>query len=122
MTTRTALLIMAAVGGLALGPLTPSLAEEAEVSLFKVVTIKDDVVVGMTKTELEGMGPGAPVDVFADELQRRGQLPVWQYASARGDEGELVMSPLQRIVVVFAGTARIEPYKSALKVVAPSEQ
>jgi hypothetical protein len=65
------------------------------------------------------MGPGAPVDVFGAELHRRGQVPVWQYASTRTSVGDLVMSPVQRIVVLYPGTARIEPYRSALKTLPP---
>jgi hypothetical protein len=95
-------------------------AQSAEVSLFKVVGAKDDVIVGLTGEELAKFGPGAPLDVFATELQRRGQMPVWQYASTRGAQGELVMSPVQRIVILYPGTARIEPYKPSLKVVPPA--
>jgi hypothetical protein len=95
-------------------------AQDAEVSLFKLVSAKDDMIVGLTRDELAKFGPGAPLDIFAAELQRRGQLAVWQYASTRGTQGELVMSPLQRIVVLYPGTARIEPYTSNLKVMPPA--
>lgn len=89
-------------------------------SLFKVVSAKDDMVVGLTQDELAKFGPGVPLEVFAAELQRRGQMAVWQYASTRGAQGDLVMSPVQRIIVIYPGTARIEPYRSALKVIPPA--
>ena len=95
-------------------------AQAADVSLFKIVSAKDDMIVGLTRDELAKFGPGVPLEVFATELQRRGQMPVWQYASTRGAQGELVMSPLQRIIVLYPGTARIEPYTSNLKVVPPA--
>lgn len=95
-------------------------AQDADVSLFKVVSAKDDMVVGLTQDELAKFGPGVPLEVFAAELQRRGQMAVWQYASTRGAQGDLVMSPVQRIIVIYPGTARIEPYRSALKVVPPT--
>lgn len=95
-------------------------AQDAEVSLFKVVSAKDDLIVGLTADELGKFGPGNPLEIFAAELQRRGQMAVWQYASTRGPQGDLVMSPVQRIVVIYPGTARIEPYRSALKVMPPA--
>lgn len=95
-------------------------AQDAEVSLFKVVSAKDDMVVGLTQDELAKFGPGVPLEVFAAELQRRGQMAVWQYASTRGAQSDLVMSPVQRIIVIYPGTARIEPYRSALKVIPPA--
>lgn len=95
-------------------------AQDREVSLFKIVSAKDDMIVGLTRDELAKFGPGAPLEVFASELQRRGQMAVWQYASTRGPQGELVMSPLQRIIVLYPGTARIEPYTSNLKVMLPA--
>jgi len=97
-----------------------ALAQDAEVSLFKVVSAKDDMIVGLTRDELAKFGPGVPLEVFAAELQRRGQMAVWQYASTRGAQGDLVMSPVQRIVVIYPATARIEPYRSALKVMPPA--
>lgn len=96
-------------------------AQDAEVSLFKIVSAKDDMVVGLTQDELAKFGPGVPLEVFAAELQRRGQMAVWQYASTRAAQGgDLVMSPVQRIIVMYPGTARIEPYRSALKVIPPA--
>lgn len=111
------------IGGafaLAFAPIGGASAQDAEVSLFKIVSAKDDMIVGLTRDELAKYGPGAPLDVFATELQRRGQMAVWQYASSRGAQGELVMSPLHRIVILYPGTARIEPYTSNLKVMPPA--
>jgi hypothetical protein len=114
-------LLIGATLALAFAPFSDrASAQDSEVSLFKLVSAKDDMIVGLTRDELAKYGPGAPLDVFAAELQRRGQLAVWQYASTRGAQGELVMSPLQRIVVLYPGTARIEPYTSNLKVVPPT--
>lgn len=113
--------LIGAVLALALAPIGErAVAQNPEVSLFKVVSAKDDMIVGLTRGELEKFGPGIPLEVFAAELQRRGQMAVWQYASTRGAQGELVMSPLQRIVVLYPGTARIEPYTSNLKVMPPT--
>ena len=114
-------LLMGTAMAVAVAPIgRRAVAQDAEVSMFKVVTVKDNVIVGLTRDELAKLGTGVPIDVIATELQRRGQLSVWQYGSTRGAQGELVMSPLQRVVILHAGTARIEPYKPSLKVVPPA--
>ena len=119
MQRRTLIGAAIALAGAAIGH--HASAQDAEVSLFKVVSAKDDMVVGLTQDELARFGPGVRLEVFAAELQRRGQLPVWQYASTRAAQGgDLVMSPVQRIIVIYPGTARIEPYRSALKVAPPA--
>ena len=81
---------------------------------------KDDVVVGWTADELSAMGRGEPIGTVSDELQRAGQLPAWQYATKKDNDGSLKMMPLRRIVVFSSGTARIEPYDSPLPVLPPS--
>lgn len=91
----------------------------ADVLLFKVVTVKDDVVVGWTTDELGALG-GEPLGAVSSELQRAGQLSVWQYATKKDQDGALKMMPLRRIVVFSSGTARIEPYDSPLPVLPPS--
>jgi len=120
MLKRRGLLICTVMAGAVASIGHRAVAQDSDVSMFKVVTVKDDVTVGLTREELAKFGPGAPLEVFAAELQKRGQLSVWQYASTRGAQGELVMAPLKRIVILQAGTARIEPYKASLKVVPPA--
>lgn len=99
-----------------------ALAQVAEpaVVLLKIVTIKDDVVVGVPARELDRMGSGGPTERIAGELQRRGQMSVWQYASTKDSNGELVMKPLRQISIFSSGTARIEPYATKLKVMPAS--
>lgn len=104
---------------LAMAPWAGALAADPEVTLLRILSARDEVIVGVTGAEVEKMGRGAPLEVFAAQLQAMGQLPVWQYASQRGAGGELVMSPLRRISVFAAGTARIEPYATPLKIVPP---
>jgi hypothetical protein len=91
-----------------------------DVLLFKVVTVKDDVVVGWTADELNAIGRDEPLAAVSGELQRAGQLSVWQYATKKDQDGALKMMPLRRIVVFSSGTARIEPYDSPLPVLPPS--
>ena len=52
------------------------------VSLFKVVTAKDEVIIGLNLRELHALGgPGkAPAGVIASALASKKELTVWQYA------------------------------------------
>jgi hypothetical protein len=97
---------------LALG-VGPALAQEAPVKLFKVITAKDEVVIGLTD-------PGANVESLAQRLVSAGQVTVWQYAVQRAADGTMVQAPLREVAVLKSDTLRIEPYNPApLKAVPP---
>jgi hypothetical protein len=91
----------------------PALAQEPPVKLFKVVTAKDEVVIGLTE-------PGADVEDLAQRLVSAGQVTVWQYAVQRAADGTMVQAPLRRVAVFKSDTLRIEPYNPApLKAIPP---
>jgi hypothetical protein len=118
---KNLLLGMLAASAIAFAPADFAAAESgADVTLFKVVTAKDDVVVGWTADELSAIGGGEPLSAVSNQLQQAGQLSVWQYATKKDQDGALKMMPLRRIVVFSSGTARIEPYDSPLPVLPPS--
>jgi hypothetical protein len=97
----------------------PAQAQSA-VKLFKMITAKDDIVIGLTDEELRSFGPRADLENLADRLASAGQLTVWQYAVTRGADGSLVQGPLRRVAVFKSDTLRIEPYNPApLKVMPP---
>ncbi len=77
-------------------------------SLFKIVSPKDDVVIGVT---------GMDVDGIAKKLVADGTLSAWQYAVRKNSNGDLEQAPLRRIAILRQDTFRIEPYSSPLKVV-----
>lgn len=83
------------------------------VKLFKMITAKDEVVIGLTGEELRSFGPRADLDNLAERLAAAGQITVWQYAVTRGADGALVQAPLRRVAVFKADTLRIEPYNPA---------
>jgi len=56
-----------------------ALAQEPPVKLFKVITAKDEVVIGLTDPELRSFGPRA----LAERLVSAGQVTAWQYAVQR---------------------------------------
>jgi hypothetical protein len=100
--------------------IAPASAED-QVKLFKIVSPKDDVVIGMTSGELAKLGTGPELDALARHLAQDGQMTVWQYAVRKDSGGNLQQAPLKRIAVFRNDTLRIEPYASPLPVIAPSE-
>ena len=96
-----------------------ALAADPAVKLFKVVTPKDEMLIGVTETELRGYGPLPDVENLAQRLGSAGQIAAWQYAVRKGSDGQLQQAPLQRVAVFAAGVVRIEPYRSPRRVVPP---
>jgi hypothetical protein len=96
------------------------MAQDAPVKLFKIVTPKDEVVIGLIDAELRSFGPRPDIDNLAERLTSAGQITAWQYAVKRGQDGSLVQAPLRRIAVFKSDTLRIEPYNPApLKAMPP---
>jgi hypothetical protein len=94
-------------------------AAQAPVELFRIITVRDAVVVGATPAELAAMGRGAPLDVLAARLQAAGQVSLWAYASGRAPDGSLRLNPTGRVAIFRTDTLRIEPYAPALPVAPP---
>ena len=69
----------------------PALAT-GKVSLFKVITTKDEIVIGLSHDELshiEGQDAGG----IARQLATQGSMSVWQYGVRRAEAGALVDVP-----------------------------
>ncbi|MGO9004494.1 MAG: hypothetical protein ACLQIQ_05885 [Beijerinckiaceae bacterium] len=114
---RTALALGMAVTA---GGLCTPVTAAGGITLFKIVTPKDDIFVGLTAEELEKLDKGAPVEVLAKKIAAAGQLTLWQYGVKHGEQGQLVFAPTGRVSVFAAGVVRIEPYKPAYEVIAPT--
>jgi len=82
-------------------------------TLFKIVTVKDDIVVGLNDAELSEFGGDA--GGIAKAIAAKGSLPFWQYAVTQKD-GERMVAPLQKIGVLANASLRVEPYKQPFKV------
>lgn len=89
--------------------------------LFKLITPKDEVVIGLTATELRGLGSGPELDNLAKHLATDGQMTVWQYAVRKDQNGSLQQAPLKRIAVFKTDTLRIESYTTPLAIVPPDK-
>ena len=119
--TSTRLLFGLGLAGLILESFAmhPALATD-KVSLFKVITFKDEIVIGLTDDELsqlEGKNAGG----VAKMLVSKGSMTVWQYAVRKAEAGALEQAPLRKIGLMANDSLRVEPYTSPLKVIPINE-
>ena len=94
--------------------LAPALAAGSATRLFSIVTEKDETVVALTK---EDAALGDDAAAIGKALRERGALTVWRYAVRKAKDGELEQAPLAKISVQAAGTLRVQPYRTPLRVV-----
>lgn len=114
MKARVGLLAASLVVGFSLAA-----AAQEQVKLFKIVSAKDEVVIGLTGDELKALGTAADIDNLAKRLVSDGQLTAWQYAVGRDQAGNLQQTPQKRIAIFKNDTLRIEPMTSPLPIAAP---
>jgi len=91
--------------------------DQALTSLFKVITTKDDIVIGLSAEELSGLG-GTDAGAVARALVAKGTLTVWQYAVRKAASGDLEQVPLRKVGLIAHDSLRVEPYTTPLKVLA----
>jgi hypothetical protein len=92
-------------------------AQDKTTALFKIITVKDEIVIGLNVEELAGLG-GQDAGAVAKALATKGELTVWQYAVRHAPSGELEQAPLRKIGLLANTSLRVEPYTSPLKVIA----
>lgn len=86
-----------------------------KVSLFKVITTRDEIVIGLSDDELaqiEGRNAGG----IARLLVAKGSMSAWQYAVRKSATGDLEQAPLHKIGLIANDALRVEPYATPLKV------
>jgi hypothetical protein len=111
---RAALAHGAAIMSLALAPAAFAQDKPAP-RLFKIITVRDEIVIGLDITELQEIG-GTDAGAVAGALKHKGTLSVWQYASKKAANGDLEQAPLRKIGLMVHDTLRVEPYATPLKV------
>jgi hypothetical protein len=89
---------------------TPASAE----TLFKIVTVKDEITVGLNDTELKDYGGDA--GGLARAIASKGSLTLWQYAVTQQKDGERVVAPRAKVGILASQSLRVEPYKQPFKV------
>jgi hypothetical protein len=92
----------------------PALAAD-KVSLFKIITQKDEIVIGMSDDDLAQVD-GKNAGGIAKMLVAKGSMSVWQYAVHKSATGDLEQAPLHKIGLLATDSLRVEPYATPLKV------
>ena len=87
---------------------------QVPVSLFKIITVKDEVVIGLNTQELQALGgpEKAPAGIIASALASRKELTVWQYAVRKAANGDSEMAPLHQIGILPHDSLRVVPYST----------
>ena len=94
----------------------PAVSEDKGMTtLFKIITVKDEIVIGLNADELGQIG-GKDAGAVAKALAAKGQLTAWQYAVKKAANGDLQQAPLRQVGVLANASLRIEPYASPLAV------
>lgn len=93
----------------------------SRVTLFKVVSPQNEIVIGLTKAELAQMKGKTP-EAVEKALRDVGSLQVWQYGVRRGVSGVREHAPLRKIAIADGPDTHIEHFMSPLKVVSVSDE
>ncbi len=101
---------------LSVAPSQGAVAEETRTELFKVITVKDEIVIGLSPDELKGLG-GTDASAVAHALAQKGDMAVWQYNVHRGPNGELQQAPTAKIGLIANSSLRVEPYTTPYAIV-----
>ncbi len=80
-------------------------------TLFKVVTVRDDIVIGLDQSELVRIG-GSDAGAVARALARQGELAVWQYGVRRGPDNVPLQVPTRKIGLLANASLRVEPFST----------
>ena len=86
------------------------------IQLFKIITARDEVVVGVSAADASSIGSDAAT--IGKTLVAERSLGFTQYAVRRAADGSLEQGPLRQIAVLAYDSLRIEPYASPLPVAA----
>lgn len=105
-----------ALTALALAAAQGAWAQETKMNLFKVITVKDEIVIGLTDAELKALG-GADAGAVAHALAQKGDITVWQYGVYRGPNGELQQAPTAKIGLISNTSLHVEPYTTTYTIV-----
>jgi hypothetical protein len=84
-------------------------------TLFKIITVKDEIVIGFSADELGQIG-GKDAGAIARALAAKGEMTAWQYAVKKAANGDLQQAPLRQIGLLANASLRVEPYASPLAV------
>ena len=113
---RAALLLLAA----AAMPLARTAGAQAPaMRLFKIVTQRDEITIGLSEAELQRLGAGPEVERIARKLAADGQFTSWRYVVGRTPDGSTRHEATGRVAILRSDALRVEPYAPGLPVAPP---
>jgi hypothetical protein len=83
---------------------------------IKVVTVRDEIIIGLSAEELQALGSN-DASAVAHALAQKGDLTVWQYSVHRGQNGEMQQAPTAKIGLLANASLRVEPYTTPHQIV-----
>ena len=86
--------------------------------LFKIITVKDEIVVGLSPQDAVALG-GSDATTIGRALKAKGEVTLWRYAVRKGADGALEQAPVARVSILGNDSLRVEPYTTPLKIIAP---
>ena len=89
--------------------------DKGKTTLFKIITVKDEIVIGLNADELGQIG-GKDAGAVAKALAAKGQLTAWQYAVKKAANGDLQQAPLRQVGLLANASLRVEPYPTTVTV------
>jgi len=116
MSSRRNQIRLGALAVLLVAGATAAFAQENKTSLFKVVTVKDEIIIGLSADELKALG-GTDASAVAHALAQKGDMLAWQYNVHRGQNGELQQAPTAKIGLIANSSLRVEPYSTPYAIV-----
>lgn len=99
---------------------TNEAANGAHVTLFKVVSARDEIIIGLSDADILALGKAAAEAVAAigQTLASDGQLTAWQFAVRKAQDGALEYGHHQRVSILAHDSLRIEPFPTSMRVAA----
>ena len=71
-------------------------AHGERMKLFRIVTMRGDLLVGLTEAALAGLGAGTEAERIARRIATGGQITAWHYEAGPGPKGGPPSSPAGR--------------------------
>ncbi|MGK7861700.1 hypothetical protein [Falsiroseomonas sp. E2-1-a4] len=87
--------------------------------LFRVVTIRGDLLPGLSMAELAALGPGPDLDRLARRFTTQGQITGWLYQEGKSLDGAGWSRVAGRIAVPEQDALTIRPHTPGLPVPPP---
>lgn len=115
MTSRRNILHGGALALLATATIVPTAWSQEKPMLFKIITVKDEIVIGLNADELTKLG-GNDAGAISRTLAAKGELTAWQYAVKKAANGDLQQAPLRKVGLLANTSLRVEPYATPLAI------